>query len=87
MTSYLQRLDLLDRDIVTIQSDIGNVESNIETLQSNVISLETSISGLSTTQTVGNLTVTTNLILQSSNGNAYYLVVDDLGTLSTITVT
>lgn len=86
MTSYLERLDILDRDVVTIQSDIGNIQSNTLVLQSNVATMTTELA-------VANITVTTNgafegnLILQSANGNAYYLVVSDLGALSTIAVT
>jgi hypothetical protein len=76
----LQRLDTLTYDVTVLESDVANIESNVAILQ-------TDVANLAVVHVVETANVTGNLILNSANGVAYYLSVDDGGNLTTVSVT
>jgi phage shock protein A len=97
----LQRLDTLTHDVTVLETDVanvdanvailqldtGNLESNVANLQADVATLESNVANLSVLHVVETANVTGNLILNSPNGVAYYVTVDDGGNVSTVSVT
>jgi acetoacetate decarboxylase len=84
----------IDANVAILQLDTGNLESNVANLQletsnleSNVAALQLDVANLNVMHVVETANVTANLILNSANGVAYYLRVDDGGNLTTVSVT